>query len=108
MQNFEQKISEYTEKIIDPERPDIFYYKLNYKIRTSVMDLRDPLQVKSLPEHCTKSSAARGNDKMVKTPQGIFPNIKEAANHYDISYASVVYRCSHWTRDEFFYYKEEK
>ena len=110
MEDFEEKIKPFVKKIVDEDNPQIVKYKPSYRIRTTSINLLDPKQAKKmpgeLPPNCTKSRGVQGVHKKVKTPDGIFNSIREAAEHYQVSGATVAYRCTHWTPHEFFFYEE--
>jgi hypothetical protein len=101
---FEELIKDHMIKIIDKEHPQLVSYQPRARRKSYLIDIRNPLARRELPPACSKTRARRGVTARVKTPDGIFESSSAVAEFYKISNSTVSYRCTHWTRDEFYYY----
>jgi hypothetical protein len=73
------------------------------KISSSLKGNKNASGIIITPEHRAKISAARKARPTIKisTPAGVFPNAKEAAEHYKVTTTSIRNWCK--TNPEFFY-----
>lgn len=104
MENFDEVIKQYAAKIVHPDNENVVKYTIKRKPNATQYDLS---RYKDIPPGFQKGKTdaqLKSKTRMrVKTPDGIFDSIMDAAEYYNLSPAAITYKCGHWTEDNFFY-----
>jgi len=120
MENFEELIKDYVDKIVDKDNDGIFNYRIKrhprrqvYNLKTKTIispNMKDPRTKETreytCPPNCFKYNPTKSLSYKVKTPDGIFDSKKDACEFYNMSMPAFHWHLIHYTDKEFYYYVE--
>lgn len=108
MENFDEAIAPYANKIVNPDNASIIKYQIVTNRRAKTLNIREVQQMsqeKQCPPNGQKGKV-RGTYPRIITPLGIFGTVEEAAKATGFSKTTISYRCERWTTGENFFYEK--
>ncbi len=86
MENFEEAIAPFTEKIVDEKNPQLVKYKFTKRLRVLTFNINNRVDVEAVMNN------AKGlKNRKVRTPLGVFETMQLAAEAHSISLHNMHY-----------------